>query len=327
MVRMPITLYEVVTARLISVEIPSSFYVFKADYGNTSMRVTVHDTVSGPITKTITIDDGNYNGVSIGAEIQAKMDDAFAPLTFSCAMSQTTLKFQMENLDGYHVEVHTGDTADHIEYAKTLPYFLGFEFDTVTKANPVTSQHVANINPYTYAYIDIPELGSGVHEGGMYGTTYSPSAHAFSKIPINNNSFEYTFWEPQTQTTVHMNPVISRLDRITVRWRFHDMTPIDFHNANHSFSIEFTTRDPKDKAIDDIANNVAFITKNLPRLSATEEGGMSHTTHTVKAVNLENPRPGDQPIVSRQLGIGLCCFVTGAFIFWYFHRPQKKMSV
>ncbi|MGA1564004.1 MAG: hypothetical protein ACO35C_05230 [Pontimonas sp.] len=314
---MPITLKEVIAARLISVEMPSSFYVFKSAYGNTSLRVTVYDTSSGPITKTITIDDGNYNGVSIGTELQAKLDTAFSPLTFTCLVSQTTLKCSIENLDGFDVEVHTNDSPDHIGYAKTLPYFLGYAFDTTSKGNPTISQNVANINPYTYAYIDIPELGSGVHEGGMYGTTFSPSANAFSKIPINNNSFEYTFWEPQTSTTVHMHPTVSRLDRLTIRWRFHDMTPIDFHNLDHSFSIEFITKSDRDVQLDDIAHNVRCIADRLN--SSEKEPSTISTTH-IHAERHKDDAHDQPPLISRQLLIALCCVILGVGLFWFFNK-------
>lgn len=313
---MPVTLKEVTQARLVSVEMPSSFYVFKAAYGNTSLRVTVYDTVSGTTTKTITIDDGNYNGVSIGTEIQNKLDAAFSPLTFSCAVSSTTLKTTIENLDGYDVEVHTTDAADHVQYATTLPYFLGFSFNTTTKSNPVTSQHVVNINPYTYAYLDVQELGSGVHEGGMYGAYHSPSSNAFAKIPINNNSFEYTFWEPQTKTTVHMNPTVSRLDRLTVSWRFHDMTPIDFHNLDHSFSIEFITKSDQDVQLDAIANDVQFIAKHLH----TKEDTTPNTTTTTETHIHQNTHA--PPLISRPLLIALCC-VVGIVAVWFAYGSKR----
>jgi len=221
----------------------------------------VYDTV--PLTDTITIPDGNYNSASIAIEVQKQLDAAFSPLSFECVVSQTTLKCTITNKEGYDVQIHTSDHPTHIEYSKTLPYFLGFGFDTISKGAPLTGQHVVSVNPFTYAYLDIPELGTGAYEGGMYGTRYSPSSNAFAKIPINNNSFEYTFWEPGTKTTVQMNPPVARLDTLAVKWRFHDMTPIDFQNMDHSFSIEFVTRDTGAKHMETIAEHIRYISERL----------------------------------------------------------------
>ncbi|NBS71544.1 hypothetical protein EBT31_21930, partial [bacterium] len=54
-IRLPSILKRVVSARLVSAEIPASFYIFRNTYGNTSLDVTVNG-----VAKTVTIPDGNY---------------------------------------------------------------------------------------------------------------------------------------------------------------------------------------------------------------------------------------------------------------------------
>lgn len=314
---MPVILHDVVKARLVSVEMPASFYVFQAAYGNTSLRVTVYDTVSGTQSTTITIPDGNYNASTIATTLQSSLDSFFAPLTFTVSISQSTLKTTIENIDGYDVEVHTNDTDTHIEYAKTLPYFLGFQFDTTSKGAPLVSQNVASINPFTYAMLDIRELGSGSYEGGMYGTRYSPSNSVFAKIPINNNSFEYTFWEPQTMAVVDFNPVVAKLDRVSVSWRFHDMTPIDFQNMDHSFSIEFITKTGEDTRLDTLTNQVKFIANHLACEGGSGEGSVTHKNLHVTTV--PNPPP---PIMTKPLiAMSLVALVV---ITWFLTRRPER---
>lgn len=317
---MPVILHEVVKARLISVELPSSFYVFRQVYGNTSIRVTVYDTVSGTQTATVTLPDGNYNASTISAALQSALDTQFAPLTFTVALSQSTLKTQIENVDGYEVEVHTGDAENHIEYAKTLPFFLGYQYDSTTKGSPCVSQNVASINPFTYAMLDVRELGSGSYEGGMYGSRYSPSTAVFAKIPINNNSFEYTFWEPQTMAVVDLNPVVSRLDRLSVTWRFHDMTLIDFHNMDHSFTIEFVTKDGQDTRLDTLTNQVQFIANHLSKSGTPHAKRFSES---VDAIPVENKEAVVTHLVPKPLLIFLC-LASIAGITWYMTRRPER---
>jgi len=312
---LPTTLHEVVKARLVSVEMPSSFYVFKSSYGNTDIRVTVHAN-DGPLTSVITIPDGNYNAITIGTQLQSSLDEAFGPLTFTVTVSQSTLQLSIENLDGYPVEVHTGDVDDHVQYAKTLAYFLGFEFDTVAKGYPLVSHHVVRMNPFTYAMLDIRELGTGSYEGGMYGSRYGPSSSVFAKIPINSNSFEYTYWEPQNTTMIDFNPVVSRLERLTIHWRFHDMTPIDFQNMDHSFTIEFITKDGHENQLDAIAEKVKFI---ATAMNAAETPGVSSKNSLRKDADDSSIIHKETPLITRPMLI-VSSLASLIIIVWLLHR-------
>lgn len=219
---LPTDLRQVVGARIVSVEMPSSFYVFKSSYGNTSLEVTL----GGSLTKNVIIPDGNYTSTTIQQALQTALNDAFSPSTFACVISQTTLQLSIQESTDQTIEIDTSGAEDEFEFSKTLAYFLGFRYGVSAVGDPIlTAPGVVSLNPFTYSLLDITELqgGASSYEGGMYGARYAP-ASAFAKIPINNNSFEYTFWEPTTPTTIRCNPALPRLTQLTVRWRFHDMT-------------------------------------------------------------------------------------------------------
>ena len=245
---MPRILRNVVSAKLISAEIPTSYYIFKSSYGNTSMRVSLY-TGSGTLTQTVTLPDGNY-GSSITSVLKASLEAAFPTYTFDCTVSLTTMKLSIEESGGNDVQVHTDDATDSINFRSTLPYYLGFSYDTLSKGAPLVADHIINLNPATYVILDIDELNQN-NEGGLYGSRHSPRG-IFAKLPINTNSFEYCFWEPDNPVEVLMNPMIPRLDRLTVSWRFHNLEAVDFDNFEHSFTIEFEVEeeDP-DRKVED----------------------------------------------------------------------------
>lgn len=286
---LPQPLKQVVGARIVSVEMPSSFYVFRQAYGNTSVSVTV----GGVTTKTVTIPDGNYNAVSINQALQNALDAAFSPSTFTCSVSQTTLQMSIQESTNQTVAIDTTIAADEFEFSTTLAYFLGFRYNVPASGDPLVSPGVVSLNPFTYSLLDIRELqgGASTQEGGIFGARMSPTS-AFAKIPINNNSFEYTFWEPTTSCVIRCNPAIPRLDRLTIQWRFHDMTPIDFNDLEHSFTIEFITKDPSlppSSDLDSITRHVASIAKSMEKRRPPKTTTTHNTTHIIE--DHSNPFP------------------------------------
>jgi len=298
---------------------PTSFYVFQQAYGNTHFRMTLYDTVNGTSTKTISIPDGNYNALSIGSTLQTSLDEAFAPRTFTVGVSQSTLQVSIENIDGYEIEIHTDDVETYTAYVKTLPYFLGFRFNTPVKGQSIVSHDVVKMNPFTYAMIDIRELGTASHEGGMYGSRYGPSSSVFAKIPINNNSFEYTYWEPQNTTLIDFNPVVARLDKLTVHWRFHDMTPIDFQNMDHSFTIEFVTKDDRDTRLDTIVDGVTSIAQQI-NVGATATSGYQPDVRD----STSEPSTVDRPSLMSNPTLIVISLVSVTLVVWFMTRRPAQ---
>lgn len=237
-VRLPERLKKVVSARLLSAEIPSSFYVFRAEYGNTSLHVSVNG-----VDQVLTIPDGNYTASSMATTLRAALNEAYAPWTFQVALSKTTLKLSFQSLDGLTMSVDTRDaSASSREWG--LGYYLGFDKDAVLTGQTITAPRVASTNPYTYLVLDCEEL-NGAMEGGIDGAAMAPHG-CFAKIPFSANSFEYVFLDASSQSShpITYRPPIATLDRLRVRWRFHDGRLVNFQDLEHSFTLELVTKDP-----------------------------------------------------------------------------------
>lgn len=301
----------VVGARLLSAELPTSYYVFRQVFGNTTMRVSLlGDSV---VTKNITIPDGNYTNSFIVAAVQTALESTFET-TFTCSISVTTLKMSISENSGIPIKIHT-DTHDTMEeYSQTLSHFLGFTYKKPCEGVVVESPGIVSLNPFTYMILDITELHQGVYEGGIYGTRYSPGG-AFSKVPIYNNSFEYTFWEPKNPPELSYTPSLPRLDRLTVLWRFHTMHEVDFNSMDHSFTIEITTLDEEDQTKEDELVRM-FRTLISTNTTANHSDGdtTKRTKERVHYIETTNENKGTPRSIMYTGGILLVC-ILGYYIY------------
>lgn len=253
-VRLPRTYRHVVSARLVSAEIPSSFLVFSEAMHNTSMVVVVNQT-----SKVVTIPDGNYDAQSLACEVTMALQAAFSDHTFGAEVDALTMAFKMscepstrdvvaEAVSHSRQYVAWGvDTTNNVERGDTdwgLAYYLGFPKGVVTDSvdGVVVSPGVVVTNPLTYVVLDIEEL-SGVDEGGMYGTAVGRGC--FAKIPLSGGSFEHVFRDAESATAaVDMKPAVPKLETLTLTFRSHAGHVLDFRGVEHSFVLELETKDP-----------------------------------------------------------------------------------
>jgi hypothetical protein len=232
---LPRTYHNVTTAHLVSSEIPSSFYVFRSLYGNTSLTLIVDSTP-----QTITIPDGNYGFSSIAAAIETALEEAFPGLAFSVGIDPITSKFSLtcDTDPTVSLGIDTTNAPQDKNSEWGLAYFLGFPKGVVTSGTgTVISPGMASLNPHTYILL---RLG-----GGLNGTDHTGSRggnSAFGKIPLPVNSYNFVFYD-KVLNRQFLKPALAKLNRLHVSFTFHDGTPVDFHNMEHSFTLEFTCLD------------------------------------------------------------------------------------
>lgn len=237
--RLPRRYRGVVGARVLSADIPSSFFVFSAARGNTTLKVRL-----GGVAKTLVLPDGNYDTESMCAELRTALLAAYPANTFAIEVDPRTMQLVVSCYQGGTFAVDTtgvGSDAPPTDWG--LAYYLGFPKGALTSGATVRSPGMVNVNPVTYILLDIAELGA-IDEAGMYGAGGSGPG-AFCKIPINAISFEYIYKDLDTATDlVDSRPPVPKLETLTVRFRYHDGKPVDFRGVEHSFLLELVTREP-----------------------------------------------------------------------------------
>ena len=222
-VDLPTQYHNVVSAHLVSSEIPASFYVFSAALNNTSMLVSVNEQE-----ELITIPDGNYGFTTMCTAIAAALILAFGS-TFTCVVDRTTGRFSIQSPGATSMALDT--TLQASEWG--LAYFLGFAKETLTTGtNTLTGTSVASLNPHTYLLLSIEELNGTDHVG------YEGGKSAFGKIPLTVNSFNFLFYD-KILSKQYFTPPRQNLNKLHLAFTFHDGTPVDFQGMEHSLTIEF----------------------------------------------------------------------------------------
>lgn len=227
-IELPETLKNVSSAVLVSAELPLSYYVFSAARGNTSLTVGLNGT-----SRTVTIPDGNYTTSSMTTALQAALNAAFSPGTFTVSISGTTMKCTIAATGALTVDT----TAATKKTEWGLGYYLGFPRGVVTSGtDSVTGTAVATMNPENYLLLDIEEL-NGIGQSAMYALGGS-GRRSFAKVPLNGDSYQYNYYD-KTLTYVDVRPQLTKLDKLRVSIRFHDGTVVDLNGGEWSMSLEF----------------------------------------------------------------------------------------
>ena len=229
-VQLPATLYNVSCARLLSAELPTSFYVFSAARGNTAMTVVLDG-----VTKTVTIPDGNYGFTTLTTATEQALLTAFGT-PFAVTISPTTLRCTIAVASGT-VGVDTRSLGSTAATQWGLAYYLGFDRDILVQGTgTVTSPRVANTSPENYLLLHIDELGT-LMEGSADGVGGHTSRNLFAKVPITVGSAQVAFYD-KVITSNEQNPLVAKLSSLHIRWTFHDGTPVDFQGLDNSITLD-----------------------------------------------------------------------------------------
>ena len=231
---LPTALHNVSNAVLISAELPSTYYVFAASLGNTTLRVSV----GGGAYVDVTIPDGNYTFTTMAAALDAALTAAFPAYSFEAGFETATARLSIVVTGGGVNSIAVDCTAAAKPTGWGLGYYLGFRGGVVAAGTgTLTATNVGNMNPEMYMLVDIKELNA-VLQASMYGGG-GTMGRVFAKVPICHTTFQYSFYD-KTLTCNEVKPPLAKVEKLTVSLKFHDGTPVDFHGAEHSMTIELT---------------------------------------------------------------------------------------
>lgn len=258
-----------------SYEVPFTYNQFSACQNNTSFSMTYTPSGGAASTRTITIPDGNYTVTTLPAFLKQNMNTAFGTLgnmplnTYWNPVTGLASIYSTVSGDSLSLNFTASQSPNCGSGQNTvlstgwgLGYYLGFYQSNYSSGNTpiytatsqlglqnvpnITGNFVMNPSPDTYILMDIQGLNK-IDETGLDGRMAGRIDGAFAKVPLTNNTGEYLFFQdtsgPSPLNQRVYSPPISKLDRITVRWRRHDGRTIDFIGAEHSFTLELELLD------------------------------------------------------------------------------------
>ena len=214
-VRLPSILRDVLSASLVTAELPSSYPTISASMGNTTLSLTRN---GAPLS--VTLPDGAYSLTTLLPILRA----ALAPLDVD--VSLLTGRCSFSSASDVLTVLPTG-----------LAPLLGFSSLT-TGTGSVTAPGIINLNPPCSLVLEIEELGS---PAVLDPSTFS--RNVFAKIPLNANSFDIVVYDKRLSEHTYPNP-LAAVDKLRIRWRFPDGRAIDFMGLEHSLTLSVTCRRP-----------------------------------------------------------------------------------
>jgi hypothetical protein len=317
-IKLPREYKNVASARLLTLEMPSSYYVFSAATENVTMRIAVYNSAGTSIEaeESVSIPDGNYTSDTIVKALKTALTGAFVALgiTFQIQMDPTTLKISISTVEGRLLRLDGAYGASDAPTQWGLAYYLGFD-KSVYEAATLTSPRLVSLNPYTYILLDIEELNA-VEEMGLYGDG-TTGRGAFAKIPCAVNSFRYVSIDNSSSTTdVPLFPPLGKLHHLRIKFRFHDGHVVDFKDVEHSFSLEISCIHPGIKAAHTIAASPPPFHHTTPQQT---------TTTTTNFVSPPPPLPSSSQQTTQKkkwpwIIAALIAFLTAAVSRQYFFR-------
>jgi hypothetical protein len=258
-----------------SYEVPFTYNQFSACQNNTSFTMSYTPLGGSSSNRTITVPDGNYTITTLPAFLTQNMNMAFGTTTnmplnaYWNGTSGLLSLYSSVSGDAFSVNFTASQAINCGAGVNTtystgwgLGYLLGFYQSNYVSSNTsiytaastvsagvypnITGNFNMNTNPDTYILLDIQGLNK-IDETGIDSRISGRIDGAFAKVPLTNNTGEYLFFQdnsgPSPLNRRIYNPPISKLDRITVRWRRHDGRTIDFNGSEHSFTLEFELLD------------------------------------------------------------------------------------
>lgn len=257
-VKLPRVYENVYSVVLHTAEIPYTWYNFSQPFGNASFVVSTN---TDPTKVTLYIPDGNYSCESFPCVIQNALNTQYGAGEFAVTYDSTTnrLSIRSSTITSFTLHFNPIDDVQKQSFCNNnfvglvtptstwwgLGFFMGFYRKDYTSdsLSTITSDFSVEVYPFKYIIMEL-EYMNKQDETLIDGRLSGRIDGCFAKIPVATCPCEPIFYRELGCCFINesiMNPPISQLSQLSVKWRFHDGRPIDFNNADHSFSLEIVT--------------------------------------------------------------------------------------
>lgn len=236
---LPHAYHDVVRVVVIGAELPLSVLAFSAALGNTRMTVELPEPV------VISIPDGNYTSASLVAALTSAFQRA-GVTTVAVLYEEPSGRLTLARTDGGTLRLLLPPASPTSASARSLARMLGFLPGSRSSA-PASPQPSIRADTAillaadAYIMLHLAEGIDGLDECG-----HVTSWPAFAKLPLRRRTgVGASCCSVAYITGSDLPPPVNlgdhdkaRLDRLHVRFRYHDGLPVDFNGADHSFVIE-----------------------------------------------------------------------------------------
>jgi len=249
-ITLPERLTDIKSMRVVSAEIPISFYNISTALGNNFFNLT--DTNGANIM--ITIPDGQYTLSSLSTKINGIISTTYSSTNLSYTSSTGYSSFTALNNKTITLNfaVNSDGTADKFNFKSKLGWILGYRNPsyTIIAATPskatVISEGLVDINGPRYLYLAIEEFNKGNQYSFIPGLYKSlVNKNIIARITLNNQVFGYGTILPVNNFTGLLSDTRSYTDKIdllklNVKLLNESGTVINLNGMDFSFCMEVT---------------------------------------------------------------------------------------
>lgn len=192
-ITLPERINNVISIKVLSAEIPVSFYNISKSLGNNSFKISNNST---SISKMVVLADGIYTSTTLATEINYEM----GLLGLSGVSYQTTNKksvFSNTSSNSFVVYFDTDASGnfDKFNFRSKLGWMLGFRnisYNLTSVSGVITSESFINLNTMRYLFLVVDEYNNSFQNSflaPMYG--YIMNKKILARISVDNQVFPF----------------------------------------------------------------------------------------------------------------------------------------
>ena len=235
--RLPLSIKNVISVRVSSIELPNSFYTFSKTRGNTSFFLTYP---SGGVTKEIIIDDGNWDSTPSGdtsliQEIKTKINLAFAINSIVLSVNVPNGKVTITSTNNFDISFKEGEFSNRVKDFG-LGYNLGFTNASGIYAgqNNYTASDILNTIDTNYVFMNLHPDWKIVYHLNPDRTEF----WSFAKIIIDQPKFAVCYDNPSSLAKEYFFKSPTDISSIPVQITDPYGQILDLNGTDFSFSLE-----------------------------------------------------------------------------------------
>lgn len=189
-ISLPHSIREVKTMKVISAEIPMTYYNISSNLGNNYFKIVIAGTET-----VIVVDDGNYNITDLNTEITSKLTAAgITTLTITLVENGKTTISNSGAETIVDFAINKTGINDKYRFKSKLGWCLGFRNTnyTIANGNTLTSEKISNLLGTKYLYITIEEYNKG-NENSFVVPLYSSlvNKNIIARISVNQKDYPF----------------------------------------------------------------------------------------------------------------------------------------
>ena len=190
-ITLPERINSVTSIKVLSVEIPVSFYNISKSLGNNSFKIS-----NTSISKMVVLADGIYTSVSLATEINTKMGLlGLTGISYQTTNQKSVFNNTSSNNFVVNFDTDSSGNFDKYNFRSKIGWMLGFRnvsYNLSPVSGVITSESFINLNTMRYLFLVVDEFNNSFHNSflaPMYG--YIMNKKILARISVDNQVFPF----------------------------------------------------------------------------------------------------------------------------------------